>query len=265
MEGLYGRAYGTLTANVENLTPAAQGGGLQPLQPSRWTGTSTYATVATANTPPAVASPTVPYPGHPSYGLQQGPTYAPITGYGSADYEVGYRGALDYLKSFFTDSTATPVPASSASTLSAPMTYIGAGGWSYAYNLDAHTFVASHPDGRILDLAPGIRGYKAVVEEAMKIVVEKVPKGDARTRVLGSLQSALYKANSTPETRSPVNRGTAPAAPAPSAAPLPPAPAPGDVPPKPGLSTEVKVALGVLAASVVVGGAIVVLRRRRRA
>ena len=245
MQGLYGRAYGTLTSNVENLTPAAQGGGLQPLQLSRWTGQSKWASVATWNTPPAPASPTVPFPGQPQYGLQQSPNYAPVIGYGSADYEVGYAGARGYGDAYSVQTSAFAK-------------WIGSGSWEYLLDYANSAILAKSPT-KTQWLRPGTYGYKAVLTEAKSLP-------GARSDTLYKISNLLSSAPA--ETRSPeiVTATAPPAAPAPSSAP----PAPSSAPPAPstraeGLTTGQKVALAVLGASVMGGVVLWMMRRRRRA
>jgi len=232
MKGLYGNAYGTLLANVENLTPAAQGGGLSPLQLSRWTGTSEFATMSTMNTPPANASPTVPYPGQPQYGLQQGPNYATVTSYGD--------GWSDYLPSWMTGGSAAPA---------SPSTWSGSGGYKYSLIHQTGLVVATPPSGAQFSLSAGTRGYTAILSEGL--AVSGLSGG-----ALASLQKWLEVAKKTPETKP--NPGVPVSAPAPVDTPT-------DVPPPAeGMDLTTKIALGVLAVSVVGGAAFFFLRRGKK-
>lgn len=246
MTGMYGQPYGTLLSNVENLTPAAQGGGLSPLQPSRWTGDSRFATLSTLNTPPAVASPTVPYPGQPQYGLQQGPTYAPVTSYGSADYDVGYAGA--YGAAGITAATGTGV------------NWEGSGRWTYQLNLVTGVVTARAPDGSTLTMRHGNKGYKAVIAEGIGIY-----RGSAQyvrdSQADKQFQNWLNIAGVTPETTKPTVTG-GPAAVVSGGGTPAPIPEP---PPAQGYSLGTKIAVGVLATSLIAGAAFLVLRQRRRA
>lgn len=245
MQGLYGRSYGTLTANVENLTPAAQGGGLQPLQLSRWTGTSKWASVSTWNTPPAPASPTVPFPGQPQYGLQQGPNYAPVIGYGSADYEVGYAGAGDFR-----------IAGNIAN-------WDGAGGWKYLFYLDSGKVIAQSAT-RAQEMVPGTYGYKAVLTEGKKIYEGAYTAADrANSPVTRAFTAwAQSAANMGAESLSPkILSSTLPPSTPPS---TPQTPAPPTSVPGAGWTMAEKVAVGVLVASVVAGGAALVWRQRSK-
>lgn len=244
MQGLYGRAYGTLTANVENLTPAAQGGGTSPLQLSRWTGSSKWASVSTWNTPPAPASPNVPFPGQPQYGLQQGPNYAPVIGYGSADYEVGYADAGNFV---------------SAGSIAQ---WEGAGGWKYFFYFSDGKILAQSAS-RIQEMYPGTAGYKAVLAEGKSIYAASRPAGSAPGAADEAFRAWQAAAN-VAETRSPkILSGSLPPSIAPSTAPA--AASPAVTAPTGGWSTAEKVAVGVLVASLVAGGVALVVRRRRRA
>lgn len=223
MKGLYGNAYGTLLANVENLTPAAQGGGLSPLQLSRWTGTSEFATMSTMNTPPANASPTVPYPGQPQYGLQQGPNYARVTSYGGTNYG------------------AAPTT---------PSTWSGSGGYKYTLIHQTGLVVATPPSGAQFSLSAGTRGYTAILSEGLSIA-------GLSSDALTSLRSWLEVAKKTPETKPNPGAPISVSAPAPvdtsTGAPLPT-----------GMDLTTKIALGVLAVSVVGGAAFFFLRRGKK-
>jgi hypothetical protein len=243
MTGMYGQPYGTLLSNVENLTPAAQGGGLSPLQPSRWTGDSRFATLSTLNTPPAVASPTVPYPGQPQYGLQQGPTYAPVTSYGSADYEVGYAGA--YGANIYASTAAG---------------WEGSGGWKYSLVFSSGVVEAKAPDGSLLTMRQGTKGYKAVLTEGLKIYRESA-QYVRDSQADKQFQNWLNIAGVTPETTKPTVTG-GPAAVVSGGGTPAPIPEP---PPAQGYSLGTKIAVGVLATSLIAGAAFLVLRQRRRA
>lgn len=223
--------YGTLVANTENLLPEAQGGGLAPLLPSRFTGQSRWATAATLVTPPAPASPTVAFPGQPQYGLQQSPNYGPVIGYGAADT---------------TDAGAAA--------------WSGSGGYAYTLLSPGIIQIRAPSQHAGVILRPGTKGYRAILEEAVKLSSITNPAQQALIR------RWLDVARVTAETQPfPYKPGTAPSTASSSASSVVDIAAgepPADLAPPSGMPTGVKVAIGVLAVSAVVAG--VMLYRRRR-